>query len=58
MENHVRAALVRLNPEVAARPERADRSNVVVLVDEAHRTQEGDLGAGCAGRCPTRSCSA
>ena len=35
------------------------RDNIIVLVDEAHRTQEGDLGiARCARRCRTRSCSA
>ncbi len=29
------------------------RDNIVVLVDEAHRTQEGRLGATCEMRCPT-----
>ena len=33
-------------------------SNIVVLVDEAHRTQEGELAsARCARRCPTPSSS-
>ena len=27
--------------------------NIVVMVDEAHRTQYGPLGAGCHKRCPT-----
>ena len=35
-----------------------DRSNIIVLVDEAHRTQEGDLGRkmrdGTAERLPVR----
>jgi type I site-specific restriction-modification system R (restriction) subunit len=35
-----------------------DRDNIIVMVDEAHRTQEGDLGARCAMRCRTPSCSA
>jgi type I restriction enzyme R subunit len=35
-----------------------DRGNIVALVDEAHRTQEGDLGIKMRARCRTRSCSA
>jgi type I restriction enzyme, R subunit len=35
-----------------------DRSNIIALVDEAHRTQEGDLGRKMREACPTRSCSA
>ncbi len=29
-----------------------ERSNIIVMVDEAHRTQEGGLAARCATRCP------
>ena len=35
-----------------------DRGNIIAMVDEAHRTQEGDLGRRCARRCRTPSCSA
>ncbi len=35
-----------------------DRSNIIALVDEAHRTQEGDLGRKMREARPMRSCSA
>ena len=35
-----------------------ERSNIIVMVDEAHRTQEGDLGRKMRETRPMRSCSA
>ena len=35
-----------------------DRGDIVVIVDEAHRTQEGILGCTCDTRCRTRPTSA
>ena len=35
-----------------------DRKNIIVMVDEAHRTQEGDLGHKMRRLCPMPSCLA